>query len=101
MHRKYSGVSCAHIRKAAPPLGGYTVTGALPVSAEPGRPRASALRRHLPCRASERPILAADGCEPSLSPPGVLLLRRLGPGGPRGVTAALFGRAGSGLLIRR
>ena len=28
------------MRKAAPPLGGYAVTGALPVSAEPGRPRA-------------------------------------------------------------
>ena len=48
-----------------------------------------------------RPILAADGCEPSLSRPGVLLLRRLGPSGPRGVTVAMFGRAGLGMLIRR
>jgi hypothetical protein len=34
MHRKYSEVSCVQMRKAA--LGGYAVTGALPVSAEPG-----------------------------------------------------------------
>ena len=32
---------------------------------------------------SGRRILAADGCASSLSDPGVLLVRRLGPGGPR------------------
>jgi hypothetical protein len=35
-----------------------------------------------------------------LERPGVLLLRRLGPGGPRGVAVAMFGHTGLGMLIR-
>jgi hypothetical protein len=34
-----------------------------------------------------------------LEQPGVLLLRRLGPGGPRGVAVAMFGPTGLGMLI--
>jgi hypothetical protein len=48
---------------------------------------------------SGRRILAADGCASSFEQPGVLLLRRLGPGGPRGVAVAMFGRIGLGMLI--
>jgi len=36
-----------------------------------------------------------------LERPGVLLLRRLGPGGPRGVAVAMFGHTGLGMLICR
>jgi hypothetical protein len=36
-----------------------------------------------------------------LERPGVLLLRRLAPGGPRGVAAAMFGHTGLGMLICR
>jgi hypothetical protein len=34
-----------------------------------------------------------------LEQPGVLLLRRLGPGGPGAVTVAMFGHTGLGMLI--
>ena len=47
---------------------------------------------------SGRWILAADGCV-HLERPGVLLLRRLGPGGPRGVAVVMFGHTGLGMLI--
>jgi hypothetical protein len=33
--------------------------------------------------------------------PGMLLLRRLGPGEPRGVAVAMFGHSGLGMLICR
>jgi hypothetical protein len=36
-----------------------------------------------------------------LEQPGVLLLRRLGPGGPRRVAVAIFGHTGLGMLICR
>jgi hypothetical protein len=36
-----------------------------------------------------------------LEQPGVLLLRRLGSGGPRGVAVAMFGHTGLGMLICR
>lgn len=36
-----------------------------------------------------------------LEQPGLLLLRRLGPGGPRGMAVAMFGPTGLGMLICR
>jgi hypothetical protein len=47
-------------------------------------------------------MLAADGCASvQLEQAGVLLLRCLGLGGPRGVAVAMFGPTGLDMLICR
>ena len=43
--------------------------------------------------------LAEPWLRVQLEQPGVLLLRRLGPGGPMGVAVAMFGHTGLGMLI--
>jgi hypothetical protein len=50
---------------------------------------------------SGRRIPAAEGYTSSSSNPVVLLLRRLGPGGPRAVAVAMLGHTDLGMLICR
>ena len=57
--------------------------------------------RDLPCRALGKTDSGGGWLRVQLEQPGVLLLRRLGPGGPRGVAVAMFGHAGLGMLICR
>jgi hypothetical protein len=59
-------------------------------------------------RGRDRPRRALGKTDPGggwlgvqLGQPGVLLLRRLSPGGPRGVAVAMFGHTGLGMLICR
>src|ERR1700730_2895872 len=55
----------------------------------------------LPCRALGKTDSGGGWLRVQLEQPGVLLLRRLGPGGPRGVAVAMFGHTGLGMLICR
>jgi hypothetical protein len=57
--------------------------------------------RDLPCRALGKTDSGGGWLRVQLEQPGVLLLRRLGPGGPRGVAVATFGHTGLGMLICR
>ena len=55
--------------------------------------------RDLQCRALGKTDYGGGWLGVQLKQPGVLLLRRLGPGGPRKVAVAMFGHAGLGMLI--
>jgi hypothetical protein len=55
----------------------------------------------LPCRALGKTDSGGGWLRVQLEQPGVLLLRRLDPGGPRGVAVAMFGHNGLGMLICR
>ena len=57
--------------------------------------------RGLSCRALGKTDSGADGCACSSEPPGVLLLRRLGPRRAKGRDGAMFGHSGLGMLICR
>jgi hypothetical protein len=57
--------------------------------------------RDLPCRALGKTDSGGGWLGVQLGQPGVLLLRCLGPGGPRGVAVAIFGHTCLGMLICR
>ena len=57
--------------------------------------------RDLPRRALGKTDPDGRWLRAQLERPGVLLLHRLGPGGPRGVAVAMFGHTGLCMLICR